>query len=67
MPLKSVRQAMEEFQAGSLHSGKGGPLVQSRRQAIAIGLSAERRAKHGKKKGKKKGAIAGMLKGRFHK
>lgn len=48
MPLKSVGDAMHEFKRGELHSGKGGPKVTSRKQAIAIGLSSERRAK-GKK------------------
>lgn len=46
MSLKSMDQAMHEFKAGSLHSGKGGPEVTSRKQAIAIGLNAERRAGH---------------------
>lgn len=50
MPLTSVKQAMDEFQSGSLHSGKGGPVVTSRKQAIAIGLSSARRA--GTAKGK---------------
>lgn len=45
MPLKSVGDAMHEFKRGSLHSGKGGPVVKSRKQAIAIGMSSERRAK----------------------
>jgi len=44
MPLTSVKQAMDEYKSGSLHSGKGGPVVQSRKQAIAIGLSGARRA-----------------------
>ena len=44
MPLTSVQQAMHEFKRGELHSGKGGRVVTSRRQAIAIGLSAARRA-----------------------
>lgn len=44
MPLKSVGDAMHEFKRGELHSGKGGPRVTSRKQAIAIGLSAQRRA-----------------------
>lgn len=43
MPLTSVSDAMHEFKHGSLHSGKGGPVVTSRKQAIAIGLSAQRR------------------------
>ena len=36
---------MHEFKEGNLHSGKGGPVVKSRKQAIAIGLSTERRKK----------------------
>jgi hypothetical protein len=44
VPLKNVKQAMDEFKSGTLHSGKGGPVVQSRKQAIAIGLSSQRRA-----------------------
>lgn len=34
-----VRKVMHEFKTGTLHSGKGGPVVKSRRQAIAIALS----------------------------
>jgi hypothetical protein len=38
---------MEEFKAGKLHSGsKAGPEVKSRAQAIAIGLSEERKEGH---------------------
>jgi len=48
MPLKNVRDAMHEFKEGELHSGKGGPKVTSRKQAIAIGMASERRMK-GKK------------------
>lgn len=44
MPVKSIDQAMTEFKGGDLHSGKGGPVVKSKKQAIAIGLNAERRA-----------------------
>lgn len=53
MPLKSVGDAMHEFKAGQLHSGKGGPVVTSRKQAIAIGLSSERRAKTRRMKGRR--------------
>ena len=42
--ITSVEQAMHEYKAGELHSGKGGPVVRSRRQAIAIGLSGARKA-----------------------
>lgn len=34
-----VGKVMSEFKAGGLHSGKGGPVVKSRKQAIAISLS----------------------------
>jgi hypothetical protein len=44
MPLHGVEDAMHEFKRGSLHSGKGGPKVTSRKQAIAIGLNSARRA-----------------------
>jgi len=30
---------MSEYKAGGLHSGKGGPVVKSRKQAIAIAMS----------------------------
>jgi hypothetical protein len=44
-----VKKVMHEFKAGSLHSGsKKGPKVTSRKQAIAIALSEQRRA--GKKR-----------------
>jgi hypothetical protein len=41
-----VGKVMREFKAGELHSGsKSGPVVKSRKQAIAIGLSEARRGK----------------------
>lgn len=43
-----VGKVMGEYKAGSLHSGKGGPIVKSRKQAIAISLSEA--SKMGKKK-----------------
>lgn len=52
MPLRNVGDAMHEYKRGDLHSGKGGPVVTSRKQAIAIGLSKERR---GKRRGKSRG------------
>jgi hypothetical protein len=36
---------MHEFKTGTLHSGKGGKVVKSRKQAIAIALSEARKAK----------------------
>lgn len=47
---KKVSKVMKEFKAGTLHSGKKGPVVKSKKQAIAIALSE---AKMAKKKGKK--------------
>lgn len=34
-----VGKVMSEYKAGGLHSGKGGPVVKNRKQAIAISLS----------------------------
>ena len=43
-----VGKVMSEFKAGTLHSGsKQGPKVTSRQQAIAIGMSEQRKAKKG--------------------
>lgn len=40
---KSVRGVMDEYKHGKLHSGsKSGPVVQSRKQAVAIALSEQR-------------------------
>lgn len=47
---KKVAKVMREYKGGSLHSGKGGPVVKSRKQAVAIALSEAGMAK--KKKGK---------------
>ena len=48
-------QVMHEFGKHNLHSGKGGPIVKSRKQAIAIMLSEMR--KEGKKVKPRKGNI----------
>lgn len=40
-----VGKVMKEFKAGSLHSGKGGKVVKSPKQAIAIALSEAQRMK----------------------
>lgn len=34
-----VEKVMGEYKRGTLHSGKGGPMVKKRGQAIAIALS----------------------------
>jgi hypothetical protein len=40
-----VAKVMREFKAGKLHSGKKGPVVKSRKQAIAIALSEAGKSK----------------------
>ena len=52
MPKSKMQKVMGEFKRGTLHSGsKKGPKVQSLKQAIAIAMSEQRRAKaRGKKK-----------------
>ena len=43
-----MHKTMGEFKRGTLHSGsKTGPKVKSRRQAIAIGMSQQRKARKG--------------------
>jgi hypothetical protein len=44
---KKTQKVMREYKAGTLHSGKGGPIVKSRKQAVAIALSAARKTKRG--------------------
>lgn len=47
---KKIGKVMGEYKEGTLHSGKGGPVVKSQKQAIAIALSEGRKAAKGKKK-----------------
>jgi hypothetical protein len=54
MPVKQgkegVRQEMHKFKAGTLHSGsKKGPVVTSRKQAVAIALNQAGMSKGGKR------------------
>jgi hypothetical protein len=42
---KKISKVMREYKAGGLHSGKGGPVVKSKKQAIAIALSQAGKAK----------------------
>ena len=42
MAVNKMKKVMHEFKAGALHSGsKKGPVVKSRKQAIAIALSEQ--------------------------
>ena len=45
---KKVQKVMHEFKTGTLHSGKGGKVVKSRKQAVAIALSQAGKAKKSK-------------------
>lgn len=47
---KKIGKVMGEFKDKSLHSGKGGPVVKSRKQAIAIAMSEAKMPKPKKMK-----------------
>jgi ribosomal protein L21E len=47
--MAKVSKVMKEFKAGSLHSGKGGKVVKSPKQAIAIALSSSGMSKKKRK------------------
>ena len=47
-----ISKVMREYKAGTLHSGKGGPVVKNPKQAIAISLSQAKMAKPMKKSGR---------------
>ena len=42
---KKISKVMKEYKAGTLHSGKGGKVVKSKKQAVAIALSEAKRSK----------------------
>jgi hypothetical protein len=47
--MKKVEKVMGEFKRGTLNSGKGGPVVKSKKQAVAIAMSQAKMAKKKKK------------------
>jgi hypothetical protein len=50
--MKKVEKVMGEFKRGTLNSGKGGPVVKSKKQAVAIALSEAKKSKTTKKRAK---------------
>jgi hypothetical protein len=46
---KKVAKVMGEYKEGTLHSGKGGPVVKSQKQALAIAYSEAKKMKKTKK------------------
>jgi hypothetical protein len=51
---KKVAKVMTEFGKGELHSGKGGPVVKSQKQAVAIALSEAKMPMRGQRTAKNK-------------
>jgi len=49
-----VGKVMKEYKEGSLHSGKGGPVVKSRDQAVAIAMSEANMPQRGARTAKNK-------------
>lgn len=47
--MEKVGKVMREYKEGTLHSGKGGPVVKSRKQAVAIAMSQAGMKKKAKK------------------
>ena len=51
---KKIGKVMGEYKEGTLHSGKGGPVVKDRRQAVAIAMSEAKLPMRGKRTMKNK-------------
>jgi hypothetical protein len=51
---KKIGKVMGEYKEGTLHSGKGGPIVKDRKQAVAIALSEAKMPMRGQRTAKNK-------------
>lgn len=51
---KKVAKVMREYGKGELHSGKGGPVVKSQKQAVAIAMSEAKMPMRGSRTAKNK-------------
>jgi hypothetical protein len=51
---KKVGKVMSEYKAGTLNSGKGGPVVTNRKQAVAIAMSEAKMPMRGQRTAKNK-------------
>ena len=51
---KKMGKVMGEYKAGTLHSGKGGPVVTNRKQAVAIAMSEAKMPMRGQRTAKNK-------------
>ena len=49
-----IGKVMGEYKEGTLHSGKGGPVVKNRKQAIAIAMSEANMPQRGQRTAKNK-------------
>ena len=49
-----IGKVMGEYKDGTLHSGKGGPVVKDKKQAIAIALSEAKMPMRGQRTAKNK-------------
>ena len=49
-----VGKVMGEFKEGTLHSGKGGPVVKDKKQAVAIAMSEAKMPMRGQRTAKNK-------------
>jgi hypothetical protein len=51
---KKIGKVMGEYKEGTLHSGKGGPVVKDKKQAIAIAMSEAKMPMRGQRTMKNK-------------